>query len=194
MTKTIFMAVIAAVAVMPSAALAAPANIVVVDTERVYNECTACKSAVTQLRAKGTQLQSRQQALANPLRTEAQAIQTAINALQGKQPDAALKARVEAYQKKEATANQELARLQEDLQSTQVNVRRQIDARLTPIYSQVMQAKGANLAIEANSTLARGQALDVTADVLAALNQQLPAVSVTPMPKAAATQSKPQGR
>ena len=45
-----------------------------------------------------------------PLQTEAQSIQTAIDALNGKQPDAALQARVKAFQTKQADgAAQELA-------------------------------------------------------------------------------------
>jgi len=80
--------------------------------------------------------------------------------------------------------------MQQNLQSSQANVLRQIQAKLAPIYTQVMTAKGANLALDANSTLARGQALDVTNEVLAALNAALPSVSVTPGPAAAA----PQGR
>jgi hypothetical protein len=38
--------------------------------------------------------------------------------------------------------------------------------------------------------LASAANIDITGEVLTALNQQLPAVSVTPMPQ----QSKPQGR
>jgi hypothetical protein len=50
-----------------------------------------------------------------------------------------------------------------------------------------MVAKGANLAVDVNATLAHGAALDVTADVLAALNASLPSVSVTPGAAAATT-------
>ncbi len=40
-----------------------------------------------------------------------------------------------------------------------------------------MQRRGANVMVEAGATLASGSALDVTNDVLAALNQQLPSVA-----------------
>ena len=188
--KTLILLSAAFAAIIPAAAIAAPANVVVVDNERVFAECTACKAATAQLQAQATALQARQTALAAPLRTEGQALQTAANALNGKEPDAALKARAAAFETKQNAANQELGRMQQNIQSTQANVLRQIQAKLNPIYSQVMAAKGANLALDANSTLARAQTLDVTNDVLAALNAALPSVSVTPGP----APTTPQGR
>ena len=175
---------------MAQAQRAPAATIVVVDTDRIYAECTACRSALTQLQAKQAQAQARQQALSAPLRTEAEAIQAAVNALNGKAPDAALTARIKAVQTREQTANQELGRLQQELQSSSANVRRQIEARLGPIINQVMTTRGANVALDVNATLAAAAGLNVTNDVLAALNQQLPAVSVAPLP----AQQQPQGR
>ncbi|HEU5286152.1 MAG TPA: OmpH family outer membrane protein [Sphingomicrobium sp.] len=181
---------------VPSAALAqrAPAAVVVVvDSDRIYRDCTACKTAQTQLQARVTALQTRQQTLANQLRPEGQAIQTAINALAGKAPDAALRARAEAFQKKQEEAAQELSRSQQNLQSIQANVGRQINARLNPVINQVMTARGANIAVDVDATLAHSQAVDVTAEVLAGLNRALPSVSLTPLPTQPQPQ-QPQGR
>jgi outer membrane protein len=178
-----------------AAALAAPAAaqnrlpaavVAVVDTDRVYAECTACRSALATLQSQANALQQRQQALAGPIQTEGQAIQAAINALPAAQrnnPPAAIQQRIQRWEQSQQTANQELQRLQQNLQSTQVNVRRQIDARLGPIISQVMTQRGANLALDTGATLARGNGIDVTNDVLAQLNSQLPSVSVTPLPQ-----------
>jgi hypothetical protein len=55
-----------------------------------------------------------------------------------------------------------------------------------------MTARGANLAVDRGATLAAAPALDITSEVLAQLNQQLPSVSVTPLPQA--QQQQPQGR
>ncbi len=189
MKKLLLFSAFAAV-VIPAAAQAAPANIVVVDNERVFSECTACRAASTQLQALQTQAQQRQQTLGTTLRTEGTSIQTAIDALNGKQPDAALQARITAFQTRQNAAQQELQRLGQNLQATQANVARQIQARLNPIYTQVMTSRGANLALDANSTLARGSALDVTNDVLAALNAALPSVSVTAGAAAATSQGR----
>ena len=131
------------------------------------------------------------QTLTNQLRPEGEAIQAAIQALAGKAPDAALRARVQAFQKKQDDANQELSRGQQNIQSIQANVVRQINAQLTPVINQVMTTRGANLAVDQNATLAHSQATNVTADVLAGLNRVLPSVSLTPLP---AQQQQPQGR
>jgi outer membrane protein len=188
----------AAFAVLASAIpAAAPAQrlggaiIAVVDTARIYRECTACRAAQTQITNQANQARTRAQTLAAPLRTEAASIQQAIAALGGKQPDAALTARIRAIQTKENAANQEIDRAEQTIRSTQQNVLQQINNRLRPIINQVMQARGANVVVDAGATLAQSPALDVTNDVLAQLNQQLPSVSVTPLPQ---QQQQPQGR
>ena len=186
--KTILTAaiVMASSIAVPSVAMAqrAPAAVVVVvDTSRIYRDCNACRTAQTQLQAQLTTARTREQTLTNELRTEAQAIQTALNALAGKQPDAALQTRAEAFQRRQEAAQAEVARLQQNIQSIQANVVRQIDARLNPAITQVMTSKGANLAVDVNATLAHAPAVNVTNEVLAALNTALPSVSVTPMPQ-----------
>ena len=186
----------AAVALAAPAAVQAqrlPAAVVaVVDTSRVYRECNACRSAQAQLQTQLTALQTRQQTLATQLRPEQQAIQTAVNALQGKQADAALRTRVEAYQRREQQAAQEIQQGQQRLQSTQANVLRQINERLNPVINQVMTARGATVAVDTDGTLAHSASINVTADVIARLNSVLPSVSVTPLPQQ--QQQQPQGR
>ena len=176
----------------PAQAQRLPAAVIaVVDTGRIYRECTACRAAQVQLQSQVTALQSRQQTLTNQLRTEGQAIQTAINALPNKQPNAAVRTRIQAFQTREQQANQELARSQQRIQSTQSNVLRQINERLGPIVNQVMAARGASVVLDTEATLSHSPAINVTADVLARLNSVLPSVSVTPGPQ---QQQQPQGR
>jgi Skp family chaperone for outer membrane proteins len=191
---------------LAAAALAAPAAaqnrlpaavVAVVDTGRIYTECTACRAAVSQLQSQATALQQRQQTLAGPIQTEGQAIEAAINALpaaQRQNPPAALQQRIQRWQQSQQTAQTELQGLQTRLQSTQAHVRQQIDARLGPIINQVMTARGANVAVDTDATLARASGIDVTNDVLTALNSQVPSVSVTPLPQAQQQQQRPTGR
>jgi len=61
--------------------------------------------------------------------------------------------------------------------------------KLGPIYQQVMTRRGANIMLETGSTLATSNSIDVTNDVLAALNTALPSLATT-----APAQSAPQGR
>ena len=152
----------------------------------------ACTAARTQLQSQATALQTRQKTLTDQLRPEGQQLETAVNALNGKQPDAALQARIKAFQDKERAANAELQQGQQRLQSTQANVLRQVNERLNPIINQAMTARGANIAVDVDATLAHSQTVNITADVLARLNSALPSVSVTPLPQQA--QQQPQGR
>lgn len=176
-----------------SAQRLAPAVIAVVDTDRISRECTACRAAQTQLQNQGTALRTRVQTLQTQLQTAGAPIQTAVNALNGRQPDAALQGRITAYQTQQRTAAQEIERGEQNLRSTQANVSQQISARLIPIIGTVSQARGAAVAVDRGSTLFAAANLDITNEVLAQLNQQLPSVSVTPLaaPPAAA---RPQGR
>ncbi|HYI41370.1 MAG TPA: OmpH family outer membrane protein [Allosphingosinicella sp.] len=185
-----------------SAQRAPGAIIVVVDTDRIYRECTACKAAQTQLQGQVTSARTRATQLGQPLQTEAQSIEQAGAALRNQNgaaraaAETALNSRVQQFQQRQTAAQQEVARLEQNIQSTQQNVLRQINARLNPIITQVMNARNANVAVDVNATLARSNALDVTNDVMTALNAALPSVSVTPLPQAAqpAQPTQPQGR
>jgi outer membrane protein len=196
-TLLISAAVAASILPTPVAAQAIPgAVIAVVDLEKVTSQCNACKTAGAALRSQATALQSRQQALVAPLQTEQKSIQAAIDALpQGKEPDAALKQRAAAFQTKYQQAQEEVARSEQQLQRNQAYINQQVRDKLGPIYQQVMQRRGANLMVEVGSTLATASALDVSNDVLAALNSSMPTLQTTaPAAQAAPKQSQPQGR
>lgn len=193
-----------ATALVVSAALASPAVaqrlnpavVAVVDTDRVLRECTACRAAQTQLQTQVQQLQQRQQQLAAPLQTEGQQLQQQVQALQGKAPDAGLQQRIQALQTRQNAANEELGRGEQNLRSIQAHVLQQINAKLGPIVNGMLASRGATVVVDRGSVLAAVPTIDVTNDVLAQLNQQLPSVSVTPLPAQAQqpAQQQPQGR
>ena len=196
MKRLLLSASLAASAILPSAAQAQaiPAAIVaVVDLDKVTSQCTACKNARTTLESQVTGLRNRESALATPLQTEQKAIQAQIDALNGKEPDAALKTRVTAFQTKQQQAAQELQRQQQQIQANTQYVQKQIADKLGPIYSSVMQKRGANVLVEIGQTLASGAALDVTNDIVTALNAALPSVSTT-APAQTTRTNQPQGR
>jgi Skp family chaperone for outer membrane proteins len=184
-----------AAALVPSAAQAQaiPAAIVaVVDLEKVTSDCNACKAANAALQSQLTAEQNREKTLGTPLETERNSIQAAVDALKGKEPDAALQARIKSFQAKAQQAQEEVERGRAQLQANQAYIQKQIGDKLGPIYSQVMQRRGANVLVEQRATLASGAALDVSNDVITALNSALPSVSTTaPAP---ARTNQPQGR
>ena len=184
---------VAASVLVPSIALAQqpPAPIIlVVDSNRVANECNACKTAAASLRSQATAFDTRRTTLNNQLSPERQAIQTAVNALQGKAPDAALQARIKAFETKAQAAQTELETTQQRLQSINVNILKQIKEKLDPAVKAVMAQRGANLMMEEDNTLAHAAGLDVTPAVIAQLNSTLTTISVTPLPQ----QAQPSGR
>jgi outer membrane protein len=193
--KILMKAALAATAFVPGMAMAQAlpgAIIAVVDTQRIYVECTACKAALSQIQALGNQAQQRSQALSTPLQTESQALQTEANRVRSLPAGAArsaaekaLETRAQSFQTKQQTAQRELQGLEDNIRLVQANVSRQINEKLNPIISQVMQQRGANIAVDQQATLAAAKSVDVTDGVLAALNAQLPSVSVTPLPQQA---------
>ena len=178
-------AAFAAALLAPAAARAqaVPAAVVaVVDLDRVTSECNACKTASAALKSQVTSFESRRNSLASSLQTEQKSIQ-------GKEPDAALQARVKAFQAKAQSSEQELAGQQTQIQRNQAYIQKQVQDKLNPIYQQVMTRRGANLLMEVGATLATSTSVDVTNDVLAALNASLPSISTT-----APASQQPQGR
>jgi Skp family chaperone for outer membrane proteins len=175
------------------AALAAPvalqaqalpqATVMVVDTDQIIRECTVCAAANTQLQQQLQQLQARAQQLSAPLRTEGQAIQTAVNALPaGQEPDAALQTRIRNYQTQEQTAQREIQQRQQTIERNRQFVLQQIGERVRPAIQSVMQQRGASVALDAGSVLNMSPALDVTAAVLAVVNQNTAPLNVTAPP------------
>jgi outer membrane protein len=185
-------AALAAAWIAPSAASAQAmpsAVIAVVDLEKVTASCNACKTANAALQAQVNALKARQQALAGPLNTEGQSLDTAAKALNGKAPDAALQARAKAYQTKLQQAQDEIGRQEEQIRRNTAYIQKQILDKLGPIYQQVMTRRGANIMLETGATLATSSSIDATNDVLAALNTALPTLATT-----APAQSAPKGR
>lgn len=188
MRKTILAGAFAATAFLaPAAAMAAPA-VLVVDLDRVLTDCTACRAASASIQQQVQQGQARATALENQLKPQAQSLDAAVKALGNKEPDAALQGRIRAFQTSQQAAQTELANKQRQIESIQANVQQQLANRVVLIAEQVRARRGADIVVGKNATLASNTAGDVTGEVLAALNQQLPAVSVTPLP------SRPTGR
>lgn len=195
-------------ATLPVAAIAQPvpgAVIAVIDSDRIQANCTACLTALTQLRAQAQQLETRTTQLATPLQTEGraleteqQALQTAVSALPaGTQPDAALNQRIQAFstrqqafQRNREAAETEIGRSRQTLQRNAAYVREQIGTAISAATPDVMRARGANIAVDRAATIAIAPTVDVTDAVLAAVNARLTTINTT-APAPAATPGGP---
>jgi Skp family chaperone for outer membrane proteins len=193
MTKVLFAAAAAAFFAVPTvaAAQALPAPVVaVVDVQKAMTTCNACKTALGQLEAQLKGLKTLQTSLQAPLQTEARALQTAANALNGKPADAALSARVEAFEKKQADAQRQLQTREQAFQRNRSFVLQQINTKMEPVLTSVLARRNATVMLDAGTVIRFAPAIDVTNDVVAGLNTSLTSISTTAPAQAAA----PQGR
>lgn len=189
----LILAATVAAGAIPGTASAQRAAILIVDTDRILNECTACRAASTQLQSQVQQGRTRAQQLEASLKPEAVTLEKAVQALGNKQPDAALQQRVNAFRTKQQQGATELQNRERSIQSTQQHVQQQIGTRLVQVVEQSRARRQASVVLSKGSTLASDNAIDITGEVLAALNQLLPAVSVTPLPQQQQP-ARPQGR
>jgi outer membrane protein len=187
-------------ALVAASALATPAlaqrvpaaAVAVVDLDRVGRECNACKTAGTALQSQVNAFNTRRQQLNTQLQPERQQLQTAVTALNGKQPDAALTQRIQAFQQKEVAAAQELERQQTQIQRNQAYISQQINSKLAPLLQPAMERRGANVLLDGGAAIRFATTVDITNDVLAALNTALTSVATTAPAQPA--QQNPQGR
>jgi outer membrane protein len=173
------------------------AVIAVVDRDRIAGTCTQCAAAAQQIQAQVQRYQQREQQLLTPLQAESTAIRAVIAALpQGGQPDAATQQRIQTFQTNQQAAERELGAAQETLRRNQQHLVNQILERMNPLIGQVTRERGANVAVDVGATLAHSPAVNVTDAVLALMNQNNAAFSVTapppPQPAAAPPPAAPQ--
>ncbi|MBC2650616.1 OmpH family outer membrane protein [Novosphingobium aerophilum] len=166
-------ATLAAVSPVQAQQAVAPAKVAVVDLDRITRECNACKTAAAALQQQVAAYESRAQQLQSSLGPEAQYLDGALKALGGKEPDAALKTRIETFQRNQQAAAQELQGQQQTIQRNQAYVREQLLTKLQGLYVPTMTKRGATVLIEVGTTLAYDPQFDVTNDLLAAVNASL---------------------
>ncbi len=195
MTKLIISAAAAALFALPTiaSAQALPAAVIaVVDLQRASSQCNACKTALTQLETQVNSFKALQTSLEASLRTEQTSIQTAINALAGKQPDAALTARIQAFDRKQADAQRQLTARDQTFQRNRAYVLQQIGQKLDPVLTSVLARRRATIMLDTSNVVRTSPSIDVTNDVIAGLNASLTTVSTTA--PAQAQQPAPAGR
>ncbi len=191
----IMIAATAALLALPTlaSAQALPAPVIaVVDVQRATTSCNACRTALTQLEAQANGLRSLQTSLETSLRTEASSIQAAVTALAGKQADAALNGRVTAFERKQQDAQRQLQTREQTFQRNRAHVLQQIGTKLDPAVAAVLARRGATVMLDAATVVKFSPSLEVTNDVVAALNASLTTISTTA--PAQARPATPQGR
>jgi Skp family chaperone for outer membrane proteins len=198
MNKYLFSSALAAMALAAPASIQAqqlpPAVIAVVNIEQIIDgtptspACTPCAAANAQIQGQVTQLQQRAQQLQAQLQAEEAQLQAAVNALpQGQQPDAALQARIQTYQSLQQSSNTEIAARRDQIQRNVTYLHQQEGQRLQPALVTIMQQRGATVVIDRAAALEVSPTIDVTAQVLAIMNQNTAPFNVNAPAQAPAT-------
>lgn len=162
--------------------------IMVVDTDRTYAECRACKAALAELEARRTTFEQQLQRS----RTELDALETQINAdgaaIEAMNESAreaangALRQKISKYTDLAQGLEKQREALAQALKQAQTSVLEQIDARLREIVKEVRAARGATIMVQSGSVLAYDPAADVTAEVIQRLDATLQSVTLPPAP------------
>ncbi|WP_353217214.1 OmpH family outer membrane protein [Sandarakinorhabdus sp.] len=181
--KNLFIALALAGAATPVLAQPVPAAIIVtVDRQEMIATSAAAKAAQAELKPKGDALIARVGQLRTSLSAEEKTLRDTQPPQQGAPPAAitAWQAKVQDFQRRQQAADAEVQRKQQEIQAAEQWVIKQITDGATPIISQIMRERGANIAVDEQVTLQHAAAIDITADVLARLDKALPKVSITP--------------
>ena len=197
-TKIILGAAFVALATNSPAVLQAqplPAPVIgVVNTDQIFRTCTQCVTANTQLQAQGTQLQQRFQALQTQIQTEGSALEPLVQNQTQEQirANAALATRIQNFQTMQQNAEREISQSRDRIQRNLEFVRQQIGQRIQPALTTVAQQRGATIVLDSSQALISSPALDLTAPVLAIVNQNSAPFNVNaPAPTPAPAAGRP---
>lgn len=164
------------IASLTAASAANPATVIIVNSEQVFAQSKVGVNVRTQIQDGATKLKAEGAKVENSLRDEAKKLGGQRGLL--KEEDFAKK--VQAFQAKEEAAQRSLQEKGQALQLGANAARAQIEAAIRPIFADVLKAHNANILLDQSVVLAGGVDLDVTAEVIKALDAKLTSVKVTP--------------
>lgn len=168
-------------------ALAQPAgpSAVVVNLERVFAESLAGKDAQTKLKAIAAQAETEFSPESKAIDAEKTAIGPRFNGMNDQQAadamtkDPALAAKYKALMQRMAAFEQKRNIRQEEIAQTERAAVSQVVTAAVPDVQAAMTAKGAIVSVDASSAVYVDPKADVTADVIARLDQRVKTVTVT---------------
>jgi Skp family chaperone for outer membrane proteins len=154
---------------------------IVVNTGRLIQTSDVGRDMTSKLNAIQQQMATELQ----PERTRLQSEQTALQtATQGKseaqiRADAALSARINAFQQMGGQFQAHAESLSNDFEYTQSATLQDFMTQIQPIVREVMEARGAAVVVASNAVVVSSPTADATDDIVARLNQRLRTINVT---------------
>jgi len=172
----------AALAASPLALSQASAQVATANLEAAVQQSAAMATARTQIQTTyktqidaATARQNALQAQLQPLAQEIQTLQT-----NPATPQATLQTKVAAFQQREQAAQRELQTLADPFQRPNAYAMEQVADKLDAAVRAAMTAKNVTMLVRPDAVMAALPAADITADVVAQLNNQVKTVSITP--------------
>jgi Skp family chaperone for outer membrane proteins len=164
---------------MTAASAAAPtAIIVIVNSEQLFAQSKVGQSVRTQIQALAKKLQAEGKSKEEALKDEAKKLGEQRALLS----EADFGKKVQAFEQKQQDTQRAMQQKSQELQLGSNKARGEIEAAIRPIFADIMKAHGANILLDQSVVLAGGVDLDVTAEVLKALDAKLTTVTVKPVP------------
>ncbi len=168
---------IATAATVPAASAANPAVILIVNTQQIFNESKVGQSIRAQLQDQAKKLQAEDKKGSEALQAEAKKLSDQRSILSADD----FKKKVAALEKKEADRQEKMRAKGDALQLGVNKARTDVEAAIRPIFAEVMKKNGATLLLDQSVVLAGGVDLDVTAEVLKALDAKITKIDVKPI-------------
>lgn len=165
------------IASLSAASAGTPAVILIVNSDQLFAQSKVGQNVRAQIQTLSKKLQSDSTKAENSLKAEAKKLGEQRALL--KEEDFAKK--VQAFQKKEQETQQSLQARGQALQLGSNVARNKIEETIRPIFADVLKAHGANILLDQSTVLAGGVDLDVTAEIVKALDAKLTAVAVKPV-------------
>ncbi len=159
-----------------AAAASTPAVILIVNSDQLFAQSKVGQNVREQIQTLSKKLQSDSLKAENNLKAEAKKLGEQRALL--KEADFAKK--VQAFQKKEQDTQKDLQERGQALQLGANVARNKVEEAIRPIFADVLKAHNANILLDQSTVLAGGVDLDVTAEIVKALDAKLTAVKVTP--------------
>ena len=164
------------VASMTAATAGTPAIVVIVNSEQLFAQSKVGISVRAQIQEQATKLKAESDKAETSLRAEAKKLGEQRGLL--KEEDFAKK--VQAFQVKEESTQRSLQAKSQALQLGANVARSQVEAAVRPIFADILKSHGANILLDQSVVLAGGVDLDVTAEVVKALDAKITTVKVSP--------------
>lgn len=156
-------------------------TIIVIDEVRILQDSRAGKDIQTKLGNIQNQIEAELDPARRALESAAQVIQPKID---GKTPeaisaDAALVTELNTFQQQRQDLGQRRQIVSQEFSLTQQQALVDFNVALEPVVMEVMRERNAQVVLSKDMTLFAADSIDVSADVIAKLDQRTPAIAVT---------------